>query len=60
MKFSMKNQSDNTFNKLQGTAQQIVGKLRTNQKLETEGPAATIAEKVQGKIEQFKKILGRD
>jgi uncharacterized protein YjbJ (UPF0337 family) len=59
MKSSTKDQAEGTFHEVKGTIKEIAGKLSDNPKLEGEGAGEKIAGKVQGKIGQFKKVLGK-
>jgi uncharacterized protein YjbJ (UPF0337 family) len=59
MKSSTKDQAKGTFHELKGKAKEIAGKVTDNPKLEAEGTGEKIAGKVQGKIGQVKKVLGK-
>jgi len=59
MKSSTKDQVEGTFHELKGKAKEVAGKLSDNPKLEAEGTGEKIAGKVQGKIGQVKKVLGK-
>jgi uncharacterized protein YjbJ (UPF0337 family) len=59
MKSSTKDQAEGAFHKLKGTAKEIAGILSDNPKLEVEGSDEKIAGKVQEKIGQIKKVLGK-
>jgi uncharacterized protein YjbJ (UPF0337 family) len=59
MKSSAKDQAEGTFHKLKGTAKEIAGILSDDPKLEVEGSDEKIAGKVQEKIGQIKKVLGK-
>ena len=59
MKASTKDQAEGKFHELKGTVKEIAGKLSDNPKLEAEGTGEKIAGKVQGKIGQIKKVLGK-
>jgi len=59
MKPSTKDQVEGTFHELQGKVKEVAGKLSDNPKLEAEGTGEKIAGKVQGKIGQVKKVLGK-
>lgn len=59
MKSSTKDQAEGKFHEVKGTTKEIVGKLTENQDLEDEGTAEKIAGKVQEKIGQVKKVLGK-
>jgi len=59
MKSSTKDQAEGKFHKVKGTIKEIAGKLSDNPKLEAEGIDEKIAGKVQEKIGQIKKVLGK-
>ena len=59
MKSSTKDQVEGTFHELKGRVKEVAGKLSDNPKLEAEGTGEKIAGKVQGKIGQVKKVLGK-
>jgi uncharacterized protein YjbJ (UPF0337 family) len=59
MKSSTKDKAEGTFHELKGKVKEVAGKLSDNPKLETEGTVEKIAGKVQGKVGQVKKVLGK-
>ena len=59
MKSGTEDQAEGKFLKIKGRLKEIVGELSDNPKLEDEGTAEKIAGKVQGKIGQVKKVLGK-
>jgi len=59
MKSSTKDQVEGTFHGMKGKAKEVAGKLSDNPKLEAEGTGEKIAGKVQEKIGQVKKVLGK-
>ena len=59
MKSSTKDQAEGTFREVKGKIKEVAGKLSDNPKLEGEGIGEKIAGKVQGKIGQVKKVLGK-
>ena len=59
MKSSTKDKAEGTFNEVMGKVKEIAGKLSDNPKLEGEGIGEKIAGKVQEKIGQVKKVLGK-
>lgn len=59
MKSSTKDQAQGAFHEVKGSAKNIAGKLSENPVLEAEGTDEEIAGKVQGKIGQIKKVLGK-
>ena len=59
MKSSTKDQAEGKFHEVKGTIKEIAGKLSDNPTLEGEGTGEKIAGKIQGKIGQFKKVLGK-
>lgn len=59
MKSSTKDQAEGKFHEAKGAVKEIAGKLTDNPTLEGEGTGEKIAGKVQGKIGQLKKVLGK-
>jgi uncharacterized protein YjbJ (UPF0337 family) len=59
MKSSTKDQTQGTFHQVKGTVKEAVGKLSDNPKLESQGADEKMAGKVQVKIGQVKKVLGK-
>ena len=59
MKSSTKDQVEGTLHELKGKVKEVAGKLSDNPELEAEGTGEKIAGKVQGKIGQVKKVLGK-
>jgi uncharacterized protein YjbJ (UPF0337 family) len=59
MKSGTKDKAEGTFHELKGKVKEVAGKLTDNPKLEAEGTGEKIAGKVQGKIGQVKKVLGK-
>lgn len=59
MKSSMKDKVKGTFHEAKGKVKEIAGKITDNPKLEAEGTGEMIAGKVQEKIGQVKKVLGK-
>ena len=59
MKSSTKDKAEGTFHELKGKAKEIAGKVTDNPTLEAEGTGEKIAGKIQGKIGQVKKVLGK-
>jgi len=59
MKSSTKNQAEGKIHELKGKAKEVVGKLFNNPELEAEGTGEKIAGKVQEKIGQIDKVLGK-
>ena len=59
MKSSTKDQAEGMLHEVKGTVKEIAGKLSDNPKLEGEGAGERIAGKVQEKIGQVKKVLGK-
>jgi uncharacterized protein YjbJ (UPF0337 family) len=59
MKSSTKDQAKGKFHKVKGTIKEIAGKVSDNPKLEAEGTGEKIAGKVQEKIGQVKKVVGK-
>ena len=59
MKSSTKDKVEGTFHELKGKVKEVAGKVSDNPKLEAEGTGEKIAGKVQAKIGQAKKVLGK-
>jgi uncharacterized protein YjbJ (UPF0337 family) len=59
MKSSTKDQAEGKFHEVKGSIKEVAGKLSDNPKLEGEGTGEKIAGKVQGKIGQVEKVLGK-
>ena len=59
MKSSTKDRAEGTFHELKGKAKEIAGKVTDNPTLKAEGTGEKIAGKVQEKIGQFKKVIGK-
>jgi uncharacterized protein YjbJ (UPF0337 family) len=59
MKSSNQDRAEGAFHKVKGKAREVAGKLSDNPKLESEGTVEKLAGKVQEKIGQVKKVLGK-
>jgi len=59
MKSSIRDKAEGTFHQVKGKVKEVAGDLSNNPELEAEGTDEKIAGKVQGKIGQVKKILGK-
>ena len=59
MKSSTQDQTEGKFHKAKGKVKEMAGKITDNPKLESEGKGENIAGKVQEKISQVKKVLGK-
>ncbi len=59
MKSSMKDKVEGTLHEAKGKIKEMAGDLTDNPKLEAEGAAEKIAGKVQKKMGQVKKVLGK-
>jgi uncharacterized protein YjbJ (UPF0337 family) len=59
MKSSTQDQAEGKFHEVKGAIKEVAGKLSDNPKLEGEGTGERIAGKVQDKIGQIKKVLGK-
>ena len=59
MKSSTQDKAEGTFHQVKGKLKEIAGELSDNPKLEDEGTGEKIAGKVQEKIGQIKKVLGK-
>jgi len=59
VKSGRRDQAEGTFHKVKGKAKEIAGKLSDNPKLEAEGRDEKTAGKIQRKVGQVKKVLGK-
>jgi len=59
MKSSIKDKVEGTFHEVKGKAKEVAGKLSDNPKLQAEGTAEKLAGRVQEKVGQVKKVLGK-
>jgi len=59
MKSSTKDKTEGTFHQIKGKAKEVAGKLSDNPKLEVEGTIEKTAGKVQKKVGETKKVLGK-
>ena len=59
MKSSRQDQTEGMFHKAKGRVKEVAGELSDNPKLEAEGIAEKMAGKVQEKIGQVKKVVGK-
>ncbi len=59
MKSSIRDKAEGAFHKTKGKVKEMNGKMTHNPKLETKGKAEKIAGKVQEKVGQTKKLLGK-
>jgi uncharacterized protein YjbJ (UPF0337 family) len=59
MKSSTKDQIEGKFHEVKGAAKEIAGKLSDNPKLEGEGTGEKIAGKIQNKVGQINKVIGK-
>jgi uncharacterized protein YjbJ (UPF0337 family) len=59
MKSSIRDKAEGTFHEVKGKVKEVSGKLSDNPGLEAEGTNEKIAGKVQQKISQVKKVLGK-
>jgi uncharacterized protein YjbJ (UPF0337 family) len=59
MKSSIRDKAEGTYHELKGKAKEVAGKLSDNPKLQVSGVVEKIAGKVQGKIGQVKKVIGK-
>lgn len=59
MKSSTKDQAEGKFHEAKGAIKELAGKLSDNPKLEGEGTGEKIAGKIQKKIGQINKVLGK-
>ena len=59
MKSSTRDQAEGALHEAKGTVKEFVGKLSDNPKLRAEGAVENAAGKIQGKLGQIKKVLGK-
>lgn len=59
MKSGTRDQEEGKFHEVKGKIKKIAGKLSGNPRLEDEGTDENIDGKIQGKVGQVKKVLGR-
>jgi len=59
MKSGAQDQAEGMFHKVKGKLKEIAGKLGMDSELEAEGKDENISGKVQEKIGQVKKVLGK-
>jgi uncharacterized protein YjbJ (UPF0337 family) len=59
MKSGTRDQAEGTLHEVKGAIKEFAGKLSDNPKLQAKGTVEKIAGKVQGKIGQIKKVLGK-
>jgi uncharacterized protein YjbJ (UPF0337 family) len=59
MKSGTQDEVEGTFHKIKGKLKEFAGKLGMNSRLESEGKDEKITGRVQSKIGQVKKVLGK-
>ena len=59
MKSSIRDKEEGVFHEVKGKAKEIAGEISDNPELEAEGTGEKVAGKVQKKIGQVKKVLGK-
>jgi uncharacterized protein YjbJ (UPF0337 family) len=59
MKSSIRDKAEGTFHEVKGRVKEVSGNITDNPKLESKGKAEKIAGKVQEKVGQVKKVLGK-
>lgn len=59
MKTSTKDQIEGKLHEVKGAVKEIAGKISDNPKLEGEGTGEKIAGKIQSKIGQLNKVIGK-
>lgn len=59
MKSSRQDKVEGTYHELKGKAKEVVGKLSDNPKLQAAGVVEKIAGKIQTKVGQVKKVVGK-
>jgi uncharacterized protein YjbJ (UPF0337 family) len=58
-KSSIRDKAEGAFHEVKGTAKEIAGRVSKDQDLEAEGVGEKISGRVQGKLGQIKKVLGK-
>lgn len=59
MKSSNRDKVEGAFHEMKGTFKEVAGKLSDNPKLQAEGIVEKLTGKVQAKVGQVKKVLGK-
>jgi uncharacterized protein YjbJ (UPF0337 family) len=59
MKSSIRDKAEGKFHEAKGKVKEVAGEITDNSELEAEGTGEKIAGKVQGKVGQVKKVLGK-
>jgi uncharacterized protein YjbJ (UPF0337 family) len=59
MKSSIRDKTEGAFHEAKGKVREMAGKIADNPNSEAKGKAENIAGKVQGKVGQFKQVLGK-
>ena len=59
LKSSIRDETEGAFHQLKGTAKEIAGRFNEDPDLEAAGAGEKIAGKVQEKLGQIKKVLGK-
>ena len=59
MKSSIRDKAEGTFHEVKGIIKEGAGKLADNRNLQDEGTVEKVVGKIQAKIGQFKKVLGK-
>jgi uncharacterized protein YjbJ (UPF0337 family) len=59
MESSTKDKLEGTFHEVKGKAKEVAGKVSDNPKLEAEGTGEKMDGKIQEKIGEIKKVLGK-
>jgi uncharacterized protein YjbJ (UPF0337 family) len=59
MKSSIKDKTEGMFHEVKGKVKEVAGKLTDNPKLQAEGTEEKLAGKIQEKIGEVKKVLGK-
>jgi len=59
MKSSMKDKAEGMLHEVKGKVKEVTGKVTNNPKLESKGTAEKLAGKVQVKVGEVKKVVGR-
>jgi uncharacterized protein YjbJ (UPF0337 family) len=59
MKSSIRDKAEGALHQVKGSVKEAAGKLSNNRKLEAAGTVEKVAGKVQTKVGQVKKVLGK-
>ena len=59
MKLSIRDKAEGTFHEVKGKVKEVAGKITDNPKLAAEGTGEKLSGKVQSKVGEVKKVLGK-